>query len=613
MSDPITVRAHRMPFGAEVRADGTTRFRLWAPAARTIDLWLEDQARALTMARDAGGWAEYVTREAPPGTRYRFRIDGDFLVPDPASRYQPADVHGPSEVVDPNAHAWNDGAWTGVAAERLVFYELHVGTFSREGTFGGVAARLDHLASLGVTAIELMPVGEFPGRWGWGYDGVLPFAPEARYGRPEDLKSLVEACHGRGLAVFLDVVYNHFGPEGNYLSRYAPSFTSRRHRTPWGEAMNFDEPGSEVVRAFMVHNALYWLEEFHLDGLRIDAAHSMVDDSPVHVLEELGRAVADGPARERPAHLVLENDANETRYLRRPAPGGRPLFQAQWNDDLHHALHVMVTGETASYYGDYVPALSHLARCLTQGFAYQGDLSEHRGAPRGEPSGELPPTAFVGFLQNHDQIGNRALGERVTALARPDAVRAATAILLLAPALPLVFMGQEWAAPEPFLYASDLGGDFGALVAEGRRREFARFPAFSTVESRARIPDPQAADTRAMSVLDWSRLARPAHQQWLAFHRALLSLREKEIMPLLTGEPVPEARSTAIGETALEVVWIFPAGTLRLVANLGAAGAAHRGPARDWGRRLYGLGLSGDGWETLPPWSVVWFLRERDS
>ena len=321
MSDRAMIhRAHRMPFGAEVREDGTTRFRLWAPAAAIVELWLEDQARALPMARDAGGWAELVTREAPPGTRYQFRIDGELLVPDPASRFQPEDVHGPSEVVDPLAHRWTDAGWNGIAAERLVFYELHVGTFTPDGTFARIAERLDHLAALRVTAVELMPVADFPGRSGWGYDGVLPFAPDASYGRPEDLKALVAACHGRGLAVFLDVVYNHFGPEGNYLGRYAPTFFSRRHHTPWGDAINFDEPGSEVVRAFVVHNALYWIEEFHLDGLRLDAVHAMVDDSSVHVLTELGRAVAEGPGRARAVHLVLENDDNETRYLGRPAP-----------------------------------------------------------------------------------------------------------------------------------------------------------------------------------------------------------------------------------------------------------------------------------------------------
>jgi len=609
MSDPANVRrAHRMPFGAEVREDGSTRFRIWAPAAHAVELWFEAEARALPMTRDASGWAELVTREAPPGTRYRFRIDGEWLVPDPASRRQPEDVHGPSEVVDPRAYGWTDGGWRGVPAERLVFYELHVGTFSAAGSFAGVAERLDHLASLGVTAIELMPVADFPGRWGWGYDGVLSFAPDARYGRPDDLKGLVAACHGRGLAVFLDVVYNHFGPEGNYLSRYAPAFFSRHH-TPWGLAINFDEPGSEVVRAFAVHNALYWLEEFHLDGLRLDAVHAIVDDSAVHVLTELGQAAAEGPGRERPVHLVLENDDNQTRHLVRPGPGRRSLYQAQWNDDIHHAMHVLLTGEGEGYYVDYHPSLDHLGRCLAHGFAYQGEFSRHRGRARGAPSGALPSTAFVNFLQNHDQIGNRALGERITRLAPAEAVRAATAVLLLAPSLPLLFMGQEWAAAEPFLFFSDLGGEFGARVAEGRRREFARFLAWTSPESRAKIPDPQSAETRARSALDWSALGHPLPQQWLGFHRTLLSLREKEITPLLAGEPVPAARWSALGPAALEVVWTFPdEQVLRLIANLGPAAVAHGGPVAGWGRRLYGLGVSGSSWRELPPWSVAWFL-----
>ncbi len=602
---------HRMPFGAEVGEDGTTRFRLWAPGARSVELWLDDTEQVFPMPRNAGGWAEFITRDAPAGTRYRFRIDGGLLVPDPASRFQPEDVYGPSEVVDPLAYAWSDGAWTGIPAERLGFYELHVGTFSPSGTFAGVIERLDHLTSLGVTAVELMPVAAFPGRWGWGYDGVLPFAPHGHYGRPDAFKALVDACHKHGLAVFLDVVFNHFGPEGNYLGRYAPEFVSRRHRTPWGDAMNFDGPGCEVVRTFLVHNALYWLEEFHLDGLRLDAVHAIVDTSETHVLAELAEAVAAGPAREHPVHLVLENDANETRYLQRPGPGGRPRYQAQWNDDLHHALHVLLTGERDGYYGDYQPPLPHLGRCLTEGFAYQGDYSAHRGRPRGEPSAELPPTAFVGFLQNHDQVGNRAFGERITALAPPEAVRAATAVLLLAPSLPLLFMGQEWGAPEPFLFFSDLGPDLARRVAEGRRQEFARFTEFSAPESLDRIPDPQTPETRARSVLDWTRISDPRHQEWLAFHRTLLQLRDKEIAPLLAGESAPRARWTPIGKTALEVVWTFPdERVLRLCANLGPEPVAHRGPSSGWGRRLYALGLVAPGWAQLGPWSVGWYLLE---
>jgi len=600
-----------MPFGAEVREDGTTRFRLWAPGARQVELWLEEPGRAVAMPRDAGGWAEYVTREAPAGTRYRYRIDRELLVPDPAARFQPGDVHGASEVVDPLAHPWTDTAWIGLPPERLVFYELHVGAFSAGGTYAGVTERLDHLVSLGVTAVELMPLADFPGRRGWGYDGVLLYAPEASYGRPEDLKALVDAAHARGLAVFLDVVYNHFGPEGNYLHRYAPDFFNPRHQTPWGAGLNYDGPGSEVVRAFMIHNALYWIEEYHLDGLRLDAVNTIADDSPRHLLVELGRAVADGPGRDRRVHLVLENGANEARYLRRVG-GRRPLYQAQWNDDLHHALHVLLTGETGGYYTDYQPPLPHLGRCLTEGFAFQGERSIYRDGARGEPCADLPPTAFVGFLQNHDQIGNRALGERITVLASPDAVRAATTVLLLSPARPLLFMGEEWAAPEPFLFFSDLGPELGPLVSEGRRREFARFPEFANAATRERIPDPQAESTFRRSVLDWSHAGAAVHKDWLGFHQALLALRARTVAPLLVDEPVPVGSWKAVGDAALEVAWTFPAGTLRLVANLGAGAVPHKGPGADWGRPLYALSLPSPTWSTLPPWSVAfYFAGER--
>ena len=608
MSDrPAARRAHRMPFGAEVREDGTTRFRLWSPGARRVELWLEEPGRAVDMPRDAGGWAEYVTSEAPAGTRYRYRIDGERLVPDPAARFQPGDVHGPSEVIDPLAYAWADTAWAGLPPERLVFYELHAGTFTATGTFKGVAERLDHLGSLGVTAVELLPVADFPGRWGWGYDGVLLFAPESTYGRPEDFKALVDACHARGLAVFLDVVYNHFGPEGNYLHRYAPDFFSARHRTLWGDGINYDGPGSAIVRAFMIHNALYWLEEFHLDGLRLDAVNAIVDESATHVLVELGRAVADGPGRERRVHLVLENGANQAHYLAREE-GRRPLYQAQWDDDLHHALHVLLTGEAGGYYEDYQPPLPHLGRCLTEGFAFQGERSRYRDGARGEPSADLPPTAFVSFLQNHDQIGNRALGERITALAAPEAARAATAVVLLSPGLPLLFMGEEWAAPEPFLFVSDLGPDLAPLVAEGRRREFARFPEFAGAARQERIPDPQAPTTHDRSVLDWRRKDDGPHKEWLELHRDLLRLRAETIVPLLAGEPRPITAWKALGDTALEVSWTFPTGTLRLVANLGAAAVGHSGPGADWGRRVYALSLPAPTWSELPPWSVAFYL-----
>jgi malto-oligosyltrehalose trehalohydrolase len=594
MSDRAAARrAHRMPFGAEVREDGTTRFRLWSPGAQRVELWLEEPGRAVAMPRDAGGWAEYVTSEAPAGTRYRYRIDGETLVPDPAARFQPGDVHGPSEVIDPLAYAWADTGWAGLPPERLVFYELHAGAFTAAGTFKGVAERLDHLKSLGVTAVELMPLADFPGRWGWGYDGVLLFAPEASYGRPEALKALVDAAHARGLGVFLDVVYNHFGPEGNYLHRYAPDFFNARHQTPWGDGINYDGPGSEVVRAFVIHNALYWIEEYHLDGLRLDAERhrGRVDGPPPRRAGPRGGRQAQ-PRPPRASRL----EAARTRRATCDADGRRPLYRAQWNDDVHHALHVLLTGEGGGYYRDYQPPLPHLGRCLTEGFAFQGERSMYRDIARGEPCADLPPTAFVGFLQNHDQVGNRALGERITALASPDAVRAATAVLLLAPALPLLFMGEEWAAPEPFLFFSELGPDLGPRVSEGRRREFARFPEFANEATRERIPDPQAESTFKRSGLDWGHAGAAVHKDWLGFHQALLALRARAVAPLLAGEPVPLASSKALGDTGLEVAWTFPGGTLRLVANLGAAVLPHEGPGADWGRRLYALGLPSPTW-----------------
>jgi maltooligosyltrehalose trehalohydrolase len=591
-----------MRFGAAWDPDTGTRFSLWAPGARRVDLWLEADRRPLPMRRDETGWAELVT-DARPGTRYRFRIDEDLLVPDPASRFQPEDVHGPSEVIDPATYAWGDAGWAGRPVEQLVISEVHVGTFTPEGTFAAAATRLEHLAGVGVTAVELMPVADFPGRWDWGYDGVLLFAPDSRYGRPEDLKRFVDACHGRGLAVLLDVVYNHFGPEGNYLHRYAPAFFSPRHRTPWGDGINFDGPGSEVVREFMVQNALYWLEEFHLDGLRIDAVHAIHDDSKPDVLTELARAVHDGPGRRRSIHLVLENDRNEARYL------GWQLYRAQWNDDLHHALHVLLTGEQGGYYADYARPLPALGRCLSEGFAYQGEWSAYRGRPRGEPSRGLPPTAFVGFLENHDQVGNRAFGERLAQLVPPAALRAATAVLLLAPSVPLLFMGQEWAARQPFLFFTDFGPDLAAAVVEGRRREFARFPEFADPATRERIPDPQDPRTRARCVLDWEAVGHPEHRAWIAFHRELLLLRQGAVAPLLAEGVAPEARWAALGGSALEVEWAFPGGqALRLVANLGPSPLGHRGPAPHWGRRLYSLEVPSPTWEALPPWSVSWFL-----
>jgi len=605
-----------MPFGAAIDGDGAVRFRLWAPAARRVELCLEAGPGAgaeLAMSRDPQGWFERVTSRAGAGSRYRYRIDGELRVPDPASRFQPDGVHEASEVVDPHAFDWPDGGWRGRPWHEAVIYELHVGAFA--GSHDGVARRLDHLAALGVTALELMPLAAFPGRRGWGYDGVAPFAPFAPYGRPEALKALVAAAHARGLMVLLDVVYNHFGPEGNYLHACAPQFFTERHHTPWGAALDFEGPGCGPVRAFFVHNALYWLEEYGLDGLRLDAVHAIHDASEPDLLSELAVAVAAGPGARRPVHLVLENDDNEASRLE-GSPGARARYRAQWNDDLHHCLHVLLTGERDGYYADYAGDAGRLlARCLAEGFAYQGEPSAHReGAARGEPSAHLPATAFVGFLQNHDQVGNRALGERIGALAPAQALRAASAVLLLAPQVPLLFMGEEMAAATPFLFFCDFGPELARAVTDGRRREFARFERFAGEAGRAAIPDPNDPATFEASCLDWSCLdgARGReHRERLEWYRELLRLRARHVTPRLDGA-AGSARWQVNAAGALVVEWTLAHGArLSLTANLAAEPAPIAGLELPAGEVI--LATPADAAEgtrrgALGPWSVCWRL-----
>lgn len=607
----MMIRRHAMPFGAEVLEAGGTRFRLWAPAAKRVHVRIEAPSGLADAAMKGagGGWFEAVVEGAGAGARYRFVIDGEDAVPDPASRFQPDDVHGASEVIDPAGYTWRDEAWAGRPWEEAVIYELHVGAFTPEGTFRGAARRLDHLAELGVTAVELMPVADAPGARGWGYDGVYPFAPESAYGRPEDLKALVEAAHALGLMVLLDVVYNHFGPEGNYLHRYAPSFFTDRFATPWGSAIDFGGPASRPVRDFFIHNACYWIEEFHFDGLRLDAVHAIFDSSAPDILEEIAATVRGRAGGGRPIHLVIENDDNAARYLR-GAPGERRgAFTAQWNDDVHHALHVIVTGEADGYYVDYADApLGHLGRSLTEGFAYQGEKSRHRGRARGAPSGDLPVTAFVGFLQNHDQIGNRAFGERILALAPAAAVRAALAVLLLAPAPPLLFMGEEWGCAKPFYYFCDFGPDLAHRVTVGRRAEFAAFKRFADTEERARIPDPNDPATFRASVLDWTEPRRGEHREWLEFYRELLGIRRRDIVPIVAGDSRPRAGYRLLGKHTLFAEWRFAKGAhLTLVANLG--GEAAEAPRRPPGRRLFATHPEKE--RGLVPWSVAWYVAGR--
>jgi malto-oligosyltrehalose trehalohydrolase len=588
-----------MPFGAAVTEEGV-RFRLWAPDARAVGLCLENETE-LAMSAGDDGWFELRTDQARAGSRYRFRIDAGLRVPDPASRYNPDDVHAASEVVDPLGFDWDDADWRGRPWHEAVIYELHVGSFSEAGTFAGVERKLDHLQALGVTAIELMPVADFPGRRNWGYDGVLPFAPDARYGRPEDLKRLVQSAHRRGLMVLLDVVYNHFGPEGNYLHAYAKSFFTEKHQTPWGAAINFDDAGCDRVREFFIHNALYWLEEFHLDGLRLDAVHAIEDDSPQHILAELLQRVREGPGRDRHIHLILENDANDTRYL----DWG---YDGQWNDDFHHGFHVLLTGETDGYYQDYASQpLALLGRCLAEGFAYQGEPSPYRGGERrGEASERLSPLRFVNFLQNHDQIGNRALGERLTELVSPEALRAAAAILLLSPSPPLLFMGEEWATWRRFPFFCDFGPDLAQAVVDGRRREFSAFARFQSADARKEIPDPGAEATFRSACLDWRELERTPHASWLAFYRELLALRRQALVPRLAGIPGGRAEYGLIGNQGLRVRWTLAQGEqYELVANLGATPLDAPLPA---GERLY----PGANFESgrLPPWAVLFALEK---
>jgi malto-oligosyltrehalose trehalohydrolase len=621
-------RAHPLPQGAELEPAGGVRFRLWAPDCAQIGIEIEstvaaDDPTVTFMQASGAGWHQLVLPTARAGTRYRYVLPDGRRVPDPASRFQPEDVHGPSEVIDPAQYAWRDGDWTGRAWHEAVVYELHIGTFTTAGTFRAAIERLGHLAALGVTAIEIMPVADFPGRRNWGYDGVLLYAPDSSYGRPEDFKALVDAAHAQGIMVLLDVVYNHFGPDGNFLPLYAQAFFTDRHQTPWGAAVNFDGPQAAPVREFIIHNALYWIAEFNLDGLRFDAVHAILDDGPRHVLDELAERVRS--LRDRHVHLVLENEENQARRLVR-GPHGEPLhYTAQWNDDLHHVLHVAATGEDQGYYGDYRGDTPLLATALAEGFAFQGQVMAYRGAARGEPSALLPPTAFVAFIQNHDQIGNRAFGDRITALAAPEAVRAISAVYLLLPQVPMLFMGEEWRASQPFPFFCDFQGELADAVRLGRRAEFARFPQFQDEALRERIPDPLADGTFTSGKLDWTDLEKPQHAAEYARYRRLLTIRREALVPLLPFIGGRAAQYQLLGDAAVLVRWrIAPAaeggtGTgagpqgaaaaaareLLLAANLSSRPVSGYPPAA--GRTLWQEGAFGDD-GVAHPWSVRWSL-----
>ncbi|XBO39380.1 malto-oligosyltrehalose trehalohydrolase [Alsobacter sp. KACC 23698] len=593
--------ARDLPFGAACHDAGVT-FRFWAPKVESVDLVIKGSA-PVPMATGADGWREATVPGAGAGLRYAYRLPDGREVPDPVSRFQPDDVHGRSEVIDPRRFAWAHPDWKGRPWEECVIYELHVGAFTPEGTFQAVRGKLDHLASLGVTAIQLMPIADFPGRRNWGYDGVLPFAPDSAYGRPEDLKALIDDAHGRGLMVFLDVVYNHFGPDGNYLPLYAPVFTDR-HRTPWGGGVDFDGPQSRPVRDLVIENALYWLQEYRFDGLRLDAVHAIMDDSGNHLLRELAERVH-AETRGRSVHLILENEENEPELLLRGEDERPLLYTAQWNDDVHHVLHTAVTGEAAGYYADYAGDAARLARAIAEGFAFQGEVMPYRGSARGGSTAQLPPTAFVSFIQNHDQVGNRAFGDRITASARAEAVRAAAAVSLLSPQIPMLFMGEEWASESPFPFFCEFGPELAEAVRTGRRAEFARFPEFQDEAARERIPDPTAEATFLSAKLDWDALREPAHAAWRDWYARILAVRRSAVVPrLATIRRGGTARR--LGAAALSVRWDFQGGGgLTLLANLSDARVAALGaPLCEpiWTEGEVSV-------DALGPWSVGWWVE----
>jgi maltooligosyltrehalose trehalohydrolase len=513
---------HQPYFGAAVHPDGV-RFRVWAPQAGRVRLVVEsgDAAGEYDLQREDTGTFAGRVRGVTAGDLYRFRLDDAGPLPDPASRFQPFDVHGPSEVIDPHDFQWSDQAWRGIDPAAATIYELHIGTFTPEGTFAAAAARLPYLRDLGITVVELMPVADFAGDRNWGYDGVCLFAPARCYGRPDDLRKLVDEAHRLGLAVHLDVVYNHLGPDGAYMSAYTPDYFTARHASAWGEGVNLDGTGSAVVRRFIIENACHWLAEYHLDGLRLDATHALTDDSETHVVAELVSAVRRSFPR---AMIVAEDHRNAAEMLREPSAGGWGL-DGVWADDFHHIMRRILAGDREGYYEDFEDSVEDLATTVEQGWYYTGQHSAYLGHARGTDPAGIPHHRFVICIQNHDQIGNRAFGERLSRDIDPPKYRAASAVLLLAPGTPLIFMGQEWAASTPFLYFTDHNPELGRLVVEGRRREFQRFSEFRDPATRERIPSPQAPETFEASRLDWDEREREPHRGVLNLYRRLLELR----------------------------------------------------------------------------------------
>lgn len=549
-------------WGSEIVGDGEVRFRLWATGQKSVILRLEGKDIEMTPAGE--GWFEHLASGVAAGAGYHFVLANGMTVPDPAARAQKSDVNGPSLVVDPEHYRWQNTDWKGRPWAESVVYELHIGTFTPEGTFASASEKLPYLADLGITMIEVLPLSQFGGDRGWGYDGVLLYAPHSAYGSPDDFKAFVDTAHKLGISVVLDIVLNHFGPEGNYLPLLSPDFFHKERMTPWGAGIAYDVA---AARSYMVEAPLFWLKEYFLDGLRFDAIDQIEDSSEKHALIDIAERIR-REFPDRQIHLSTEDCRNVTFLHPRDADGSAPLFTAEWNDDFHNAVHVFATGETHAYYQDFAREPEKLvARTLTEGFAYQGEVAPQSGEKRGVISVDQPPVTFIDFIQNHDQIGNRALGERLIELAGAERTKALLAMLLLSPHIPLLFMGEEYGETNPFLFFTDFHGELAKAVREGRAREFAGHAGHEGTH----VPDPNDKQTFVMSTLDWGKPASEEGKQWLAQTKELLALRQRYIVPLLANAGGKSGKVLKTAEGFLAVSWTFPDGTLSLALNIAEA------------------------------------------
>lgn len=588
---------HSMPFGATVERDHVS-FRLFAPASASVGLRLIGLSEPIPMQADGSGWHELSTSAASAGSEYRYLLEDGTSVPDPASRYQPRDVHGPSQVMNPNEYVWSDGEWRGRPWSEAVLYELHIGTFTSKGTFAAAAEHLSHLVELGVTAVELMCVSDFAGNRNWGYDGVLLYAPDSAYGPPDAMKSFIDRAHELGLMVILDVVYNHFGPEGDFIPRYFPEICSDRHKTPWGTSLNFDGPNSVVVREFVIHNALYWIEEFHIDGLRLDASHAMIDEGSPHILDELRERVEAFP-RNRPVYLILENEQNIACRLGRDESGRMLGYAAQWNHDMTHLLGAAYSDVCAA---EDTSETEKLTLALGEGFT----IAAHE---QGRPEDcALPPTAFIAFLQTHDLVGNRIFGDRVWATAGRDVLNALSSIHVLLPQIPMLFMGEEWGASTPFPFFCDYHGSLADDVRRGRLKQLKGQDPAPSEEDLKRSPDPQAESTFRSAQLRWDEIAQSTHAANLDWYKRLLQARREYVIPLLEGLSTQCDRRKVIAPGAFSIVWRLHRGAvLSVAANLCKDSRDGFPPAA--GRVFWVTGTCTD--DSFGPWSVRWAVERR--